>query len=290
MALITARQASKCLAITSPRERQDLAALWQRIERRLDSSLPNWRTRIDEFGQVAAVRDRAGGRHWTDAEVFESLLRAILSAATDWSKVELVLPGLRVLFRDFDLCAYAKLGGAELDARFISWFKARRAASQNLRSSLESLIRTAALLCAWSSSQGSAEDYFLTVLSETNGDPKGAAMQIGGYGRQRKLPGLGVPLAAEALRNLGFDLSKPDRHVNRAIGSFGLVSFRNWKDRKGRKAPIASETEMFGVMCAAEAIASAAGKPVSFTDNAIWLLCAKSGLFLSNEELSRLAS
>ncbi|MYF85001.1 MAG: hypothetical protein F4178_00160 [Rhodospirillaceae bacterium] len=43
-------------------------------------------------------------------------------------------------------------------------------------------------------------------------------------------------------------------------------------------------------MEAVQDIATAAGRPVVLVDNAIWMLCAKSGLYLTNSELSELAS
>ena len=42
-------------------------------------------------------------------------------------------------------------------------------------------------------------------------------------------------------------------------------------------------------MGAVQDIATAAGMPVVMVDNAIWLLCAKSGLHLTNPELAELA-
>ena len=62
--------------------------LWHNIESRLDSSLPRWRERAGGFGQLAAVEDRFAGRTWSDDEVFKGLLMAVLSANTDWSKIE----------------------------------------------------------------------------------------------------------------------------------------------------------------------------------------------------------
>ena len=41
-------------------------ALWMSIETRLDSSLADWRSRVDSFDQVAAVEARASGREWSD--------------------------------------------------------------------------------------------------------------------------------------------------------------------------------------------------------------------------------
>jgi hypothetical protein len=271
----------------------DLAArqsLWLRIEKRLDLSLPNWRDRIDHFGQVEAVEQRLRGKTWTDSDVFDALLRALLSGATEWSKVERVLGALKHLFLDFDLCRYAQVTPADVRARFVPWFKSRGAGSQTLAKSLDSLAETSRKLCDWSVDTGSAESYFTSIVKSVGGDPKLAAIELGGYSSQWKLPGLGVPLAAETLRNLGFDLAKPDRHVNRACGAFGLATFRNWSDRSGTNAPVASESELVAVMTAVEQLARDVGRRTCFVDNAIWLLCAKqpSGLFLTNAELERL--
>jgi hypothetical protein len=265
-------------------------SLWFRIEKRLDLSLPDWRARIDHLGQVEAVEQRAHGRTWTDTEVFEALLRSVLSGATEWSKVERVLGALKHLFLDFDFCRYSQVTPADVRARFVPWFNARGAGSQTLARSLDRLAETSLKLCHWSADTGSAESYFTSIVSSVGGDPKLAAVELGGYSRQWKLAGLGVPLAAETLRNLGFDLAKPDRHVNRACGAFGLATFRNWTDRTRTNAPVASETELVAVMTAAEQFAGEVGRPTCFVDNAIWLLCAKqpSGLFLTNAELERL--
>ena len=97
-------------------------------------------------------------------------------------------------------------------------------------------------------------------------------------------------MAAEALKNLGFDVAKPDRLVKRAVASFGLVPCANWPDRNGRAAPsFSSSKSLLAVMGAVQDIAAAAGTHVVMVDNAIWLLCAKSGLYLSNPELADMA-
>jgi hypothetical protein len=154
---------------------------------------------------------------------------------------------------------------------------------------LIALAKTARILQGWSVLHGSAENYFVEVIRSVGGDPKRAALELGRVGGDWKLPGFGVPIAAEALRNLGFDLSKPDRHVCRAVGSFGLVEFRRWTDRSGTKAPSPRIEEMMKVMAAVESFARGVGVRATFLDNAIWLLCARSGCHLTNEELSALA-
>lgn len=273
--------------VLSPDEGQ---RLWTRIEDRLEASPLNWRHSIDHLGQVAAVERREQGRSWSDDDVFEALLRAVLSAATDWSKVERVIPELQDLFEGFSLERYAGASEQAIETRFVPWFTDRKAGSQNLRRNLIALADTARKLVRWSQSHASAEGYFTAVMTSVGADPKRAAMAIGTSGRH-KLRGFGVPIAAEALRNLGFDLAKPDRHVCRATGAFSLVGFNSWPDRSGTKAPVATESERLSVMTVMEHLARLLKMRISFLDNAVWLLCAKapSGLHLSNAELEGLA-
>ena len=120
-------------------------------------------------------------------------------------------------------------------------------------------------------------------------DPKQVALCIG-LPNKYKLPSFGVPLAAEALKNLGFDVTKPDRHILRAMGSFRLVRFNHWSDRSKNKPPTTpTRSELYETMASVEEIAVNAGKHVGFVDNAIWFLCARSGLDLANKELAEIA-
>lgn len=263
--------------------------LWLNIENRLDTTLPGWRSRVDSFDQVAAVKDRAAGRIWSDDKTFEGLLLAVLSNNTDWSKIERIQSELAELFSGFSLKSYAELPVCEVDERILPWFLDRKAGSVTLRRDLVNLIGTARKLFEHSRVHGSAEGYFTSLVRQMGGDPKQAALCLGTSGKD-KLPALGVALAAEALKNLGFDVAKPDRHVKRAVASFGLVPCEDWPGRNGRAAPsFSSRRSCLAVMEAVQDIATAAGRPVVLVDNAIWLLCAKSGLYLTNPELSELA-
>ena len=264
-------------------------ALWRNIESRLDTSLKDWRSRVDSFHQVAAVEARAAGRAWSDDDTFRGLLLAVLSNNADWSKIERVQPDLAKLFSDFSLNSYAKLPACEIRDRILPWFLERKAGSVSLERDLVNLIDSARLLTEHSRVHGTAEGYFTSLVRKFDGDPKKAALLLGSRG-EYKLPAFGVALAAEALKNLGFDVAKPDRHVARAVASFGLVHFGKWPGRDGRTAPpLSSKKSYLAVMGAVQDIASAAGMPVVMVDNAIWLLCAKSGLYLTNPKLAELA-
>ena len=263
--------------------------LWRNIEDRLDTSLPGWRSRVDTFEQAAAVAARAAGRTWSDDETFKGLLLAVLSNNTDWSKIERIQAELAELFSGFSLKSYAELPACAVGDRILPWFLGRKAGSVTLERDLVNLIGAARILFEHSRIHGSAESYFTTLVRELDGDPKQAALHLGSPGKD-KLPALGVALAAEALKNLGFDVAKPDRHVKRAVASFGLVACDDWSGRNGRAAPpFSSRRSCLAVMEAVQDIATAAGKPVVLVDNAIWMLCARSGLYLTNPELSELA-
>ena len=242
--------------------------------------------------QLEAVENRYAGRTWSDDDVFEALLMAVLSSNTDWSKIERVQPELANLLSGFSLESYAALSESDVGDRFLPWFKARKAASMTLGQNLVNLIEAARILLKYSRTHGTADGYFTSLMQRCDGDPKLAATHLGCEGKY-KLPSLGVPLAAEALKNLGFDVAKPDRHIMRAVGSVGLVHFGRWTDseewRNGRSTPVPTTRRQRLAMTAVQDIAEAASERVVLVDNAIWLLCARSGLHLTNLQLAEMA-
>lgn len=199
-------------------------------------------------------------------------------------------PSFTTCFFGFKLDQYAALPDDEIATRVYPWFTQRRAASMTLRRDLLMMARACRILRDWSKTRGSAERFFLDLLAASGQDPKKAALQLGANGSKFKLPGLGIPLASETLRNMGFDLCKPDRHLCRAVGSFELVTFRKWPDRSKTKAPQADPNELSQTMTVLETFAHNVGERVIYVDNAIWLLCARSGASLRNVDLKNLCA
>ena len=271
-----------------------LTRLWKNIESRLDSELKGWRGRIIDLRQVQAVEDRRRGEEWTDDEVFVALLEARLSAGVDWSGIkEKVLPVLDDFLRSelrtgSFLESYSNLTDARIQNRWKNWFKERRATPRwGMRPFLE-MKRAARKLAAHSAKYGRAEDYFTRLIAQNDNDPKQVALCVGSDVKY-KLPSLGIALAAEALKNLGFDVAKPDTHVRRAVAAFGLADFKPSGTRY--ESPLETVRRQLQTMKIVEDIAHASSECVAFVDNAIWMLGAQRpfGLHLENLQLAELA-
>lgn len=270
----------------------NLLTLWRNIESRLNEDRPNWRDDIRRFGQVRAVESRNQGKAWSDDEVFRSLLMAVLSVG-DWSKIESIKLELEERFSGFGLDIYARRPESYVTDVLVPWFKdeTRKAGFPSLKDRLIDLIGAADILVKHSGkNDGAADSYFTQLMKKHGDDPKQVALCLGMEGSEHKLPSLGVPLAAEALKNLGFDVAKPDIHVRRAVAAFGLVDFGPGGNKF--ESPTADrEQTLRQTMGKVEEIAEAAGERVAFVDNAIWMLGARepSGLHLTNLQLAELA-
>jgi 3-methyladenine DNA glycosylase Tag len=259
--------------------------LWERIKNRLDAGIQNWEQRIRDMQQVTAVELRTGGYKFSNNEVFKALVLSVLSNSTNWAVVEKVLSELQSVFSDFDVQKFIACEQDDID-KLYDWFYEKDAASIVLKSGLLRLRDAARKLHDIAQDNGSLNKYYTDVVLRSADVPSAVAAL--GSDPRIKLPGLGIPLTAEFLKNIGFDVSKPDRHINRAVGSFGWVTFRNWPDRDKRNAPTPNKVELTAVMREMQRFASSLSLPVCYVDNAVWLLCARSGLWLSNRELASL--
>ncbi|QDZ06789.1 hypothetical protein FPZ24_04285 [Sphingomonas panacisoli] len=248
---------------------------------RLDAWRSDWRSQID-----AETPEFVGGfppNRLSDRRVFEAFTVALLSGNARWDRIAAVRPALSEPFHHYDLARFAALSDVNIDQTLVPWFARHRAGSAGLAQGLRRLRRTATVLEA----HGSYE-YLRDVFAAADGSPDRAAVLLG-HSSQWKLPGFGIALAAEALRLLGFDLSKPDRHVLRALGSWDIVAFSRW-DRKGEfTAPQARPKELASAMTAVRALAADNEVGTSVCTSVIWTAGAVSGARLTNAEFAALA-
>lgn len=268
---------------------QEYKRLWQAICAGCDAKRLDRVRLIEHLGQIQQIQARREGKRYSDAGIWEGAVKAILSNATEWRRVERTFDELEALLRGFDPAWYAELEPDDVTETLVPWFKERRAGSMTLRRSLTQAISAARLLLERSATYSGLEGYLEAILAERDGDAIALAVALGTPG-PHKLPAFGIPIAAEFLKNIGFDVAKPDRHVNRALGAFGLQNYRKWPDRSARKAPEASPPKQEAVMRRLAEMATSLGIEATILDNTIWLLCAQSGGALSNTALKSLAA
>lgn len=113
----------------------------------------------------------------------------------------------------------------------------------------------------WETTYGSIDAYYQTII-EKDGFLV-LLKAISAYGSAAKLTQLGPALAAEYLRNVGYDMPKPDRHITRILGStcLGLSEKKN-----------AGVEETFAIV---SGMAKQLGKPIAEVDYILWSYCAK---------------
>lgn len=275
----------------SPRHRDARSAfqrcLWVGLQRRLDAWDPTWRDRIGGPKSRERLSRRQRGGRFSDDEIFEGLLLSILSGNTQWATVERIEPELVEPFEGFSLAAYAARSDGDI-AALVPWLSARKAGSTGLKAGLVRLRDTAALLDRYAREHGSAEAYFRDALEDAGGQPEDLAVAIGSSKRW-KLPGFGIALAAEAMRNIGFDLCKPDRHVLRAKGAWKLVELGSWPELSEFTAPKAKPDQLLHTMNAVRAFAETNAVSTSYATSVIWTAGATSGARLTNAQLASIA-
>jgi endonuclease III len=259
--------------------------IWVRLQSRMTKWCATWRDHVSETAVPSeTLRKRMAGSVFSDEEVFEALVLAILSNQTDWRTIKNVRHELKDRFDGYDFREYGKRSDEQIEP-LVSWFKERRAGSQTRRNDLRRLRDTAKLL---GETNSMLDLHFIRCIEQHENNPHLAVFALGRESGW-KLPGFGPALSAEALRNLGYDIAKPDRHVLRAVGQWGLVEFKRWTDKSNRRAPPASDLELQLAMDAIRDFAVAVGERVTFTDSVIWTACAKGGAWLTNDELREIS-
>lgn len=106
-------------------------------------------------------------------------------------------------------------------------------------------------------------DKYIDSKGEDDIDYKRLVKALSTPGSESKMVQLGVPLASEYLRNVGYDLPKPDRHICRILGK-DLLGF---SDKK--------YADPYEAIDFVKSIASEAGLSISETDYYLWSYCAK---------------
>ena len=234
--------------------RTSAATLVGQLRVGLDRHLPDWRHHIDELGQVAQVRARLQGWRPSDSDAVRALFLAYVSALTDWKRIQAARDSILGILPDWSPAAVSTCSDAEL-RRIHAWFLERRLGTVLLRRQL-SWLRASAVVLARMSRECGSVDLFLTGNLDRD-----LTSILSAKDSEWKLPGVGLALASEFLKNLGIDDFKPDRHAIRMLGPERLA--------------LAASREPSAIRELGVRLARESGLTAAEFDQMVWLYCAR---------------
>ena len=195
-----------------------------------------------------------------------AMVYSMLSSGSSWDRVEqgIDLQTGRILPVDDAFCQYDPqyiLGHTPEQLR--DSVKAIGCASQYTLKQMRALIYdNIPKLLAIEKRYGSVDGYYQQYI-KADTTLKNLVKALSSPGSEDKLSQMGEALTAEYLRNVGYDIAKPDRHIRRILGSgiFGCSV-----------KEIASVREAFDIVAE---IARFMQKPIAEVDYILWSYCAK---------------
>lgn len=105
-------------------------------------------------------------------------------------------------------------------------------------------------------------DNFYQSLADKNDNLKTLVRELATAGKPYKLAQLGEALTAEYLKNVGYDIGKPDRHIRRILGSEYLGCSKHQDVPPYEAIDIIAD------------IAKSLNKPAAEMDYILWAYCA----------------
>lgn len=194
------------------------------------------------------------------------MVYAMLSSGIAWERVEnsidITTGRIKVIdeaFHQYDPDILLTLSPEMLSNRI----KQLHCASQSTRKQMTGLICTnIKKLKHLEKEYGSIDTYYQKFIKK-DGSYKALVKTLSDSNSQNKLVEMGEALIAEYLRNVGYDMSKPDRHIRRILGNNILACSEH---------EIVPISETFDIV---KDIADRLEKSVAEVDYILWSYCSK---------------
>ncbi len=198
-------------------------------------------------------------------EHLRAMVYAMLSGSISWFRIEDHIDpktgritSIDKLFKEYDPTFLTNSNPRSLR----DGIKHLKFASQSTNAQMKALTsENLPKLLEWERNYGSVDRYYQSYL---NIDPSGKLLvrELSSPNSNNKMTQLGEALAAEYLRNLGYDLPKPDRHICEMLGC-NRLGF-------GTK-PLATLDEVFDTV---QGIKEETQKRIAEVDYILWSFCA----------------
>ena len=207
------------------------------------------------------IERRKSGKVFSLSDHIRAMVYSMLSSRTEWAKIQPRIESGEIdqIFCDFHPDKLLQCKSEEL----LNQLKEIRCASLSTRKQMKALLDVnIKTLCHIEDTYNGIDNFYKQIIS-IEGTYKILLLVLATKESPYKLCEMNTPLVAEYLRNVGYDLCKPDRHICRILGCEVL----GCSDKKD--VPI---YETFDIV---SAIANELGKSIAEVDYILWSYCAK---------------
>ena len=208
---------------------------------------------------------RNSGGAFTVSDHIRGMVYSMLTSGAAWNRLEPYIdidtgriPVVDEIFCQYDVNALLNADPAAL----VNKVKEHRLGTQYIKNQINALVSVnIGNLLSLEKEYGSVDNFYQILVCKDD-NLKNLVRELSTLGKPRKFAQLGEALTAEYLKNVGYDIGKPDRHICRILGS----------DRLGCSThKTVSPYEAIDIIAA---IAKSINKPAAEVDYILWSYCA----------------
>lgn len=208
---------------------------------------------------------RAGGDEFTVSDHIRAMVYSMLTSGAPWNRIEpyIDLQTGRIGIVDEIFCQYDTDVLLHTDPEELcDKIKANKLGTQYIKKQMNALVHAnIGKLLDMQREYGSVDNCYRQFVKKYD-NLKTLVRELSTAGKPYKMAQLGEALTAEYLKNVGYDIGKPDRHICRILGS----EYLGCSERK-----IVSPYEAIDIIAA---IAKKLDKPAAEVDYILWAYCA----------------
>lgn len=211
------------------------------------------------------IDKRERGELFDISDHIRGMVYAMLSSGISWERVEKyidndsgkILP-IEKIFHDFDIDFLLSCSAEKLKEDI----KEIKLASLSTNKQIEALIsNNIHLLKHWENLYQNIDTFYQQLIEE-DASYKTLIKTLSQSGSENKMKEMSEALTAEYLRNVGYDLAKPDRHIRRILGNDILACSEQ------------KTVSVFKAMDIIKEIADLLEEHVAYIDYILWSYCA----------------
>lgn len=208
---------------------------------------------------------RKNGDTFTVTDHIRAIVYSMLTSGVAWNRLE---PHIDIetgriwivdeIFYQYDVDKLLSTAPSEL----VGQITAQTLGTPYIKNQMNALINTnIKKLLALEKEYGSIDNFYQSIIN-TDSTMKTLVKELSAVGKPHKFAQLGEALTAEYLKNVGYDIGKPDRHICRILGS----EYLGCSQRK-----YAAPYEAIDIIAD---IAKSLNKPAAEVDYILWAYCA----------------